>query len=103
MAKCHPANVQELSSINSGTISLTNPQEEVSIGTTTVSRANPVKFNSSFIAHRRFIEKLCDSRSVLPDGFSSKSLLFITTYFQLPNNSLQKKITKIIFSIQTTY
>ena len=40
---------------------------------------------------------------MLPGGFSSKSLLFITTHFQLSKKITIKTPAQIIFSNQTTY
>ena len=72
------------------TFSLMNPQEEDKIGTTTLSREYKIKCNSSLFIPRCFNEDIHELRPVLLDGFSPKSLLCVTTYVQLLNNSLLK-------------
>ena len=65
MSKSYPSTI-------SGTFSLTNLQEKIWIGITTLSGQYPIICNSSHFIH--------DSRPVLPDRLSLKSLFFVTTY-----------------------
>ena len=89
-------------STTSGIFSFTNLQEEVGIGITTLSREYPLKRNSSL-----YLKKTHESKPVLPDGLSSKSLPvplpIITTYFQQSKIITANTLTQIIFSIQTTH
>ena len=86
----------------SGIFSLTNLQEEVLIGITTLSREYPSNVQASSFT-QILLKKYITPRPALPDVFSSKSLLFITTHFQLSEKIASKTPTQLIFSYQTTY